>query len=386
MFKTRIHKSESREGAESPFRYYLHDRASAFHFRLAGALVSEAAGELEQCWRTAASTIGGRAFTVDLSSVTSADETGRELLRRWHGDGAQFIARTARARLLAESITGQSLDAVAPATQPFLGWRSLRFAALVCLAVLLLALPVKVWANSAVVATPAATAGPGPKLVLARYAAALEQSKPSRECGSTSVEIEASLPKLGQRGRLQAIRHFTPLQAPQYQVLHIEGDRTVRQQVIARYLSAEAQAEAMPASSVAVSPANYKFHYAGVIGAGPGLTYVFQITPRKKRAGLIQGELWIDAATGIAVRQSGYLVKRPSVFLRRVVVVKDTDIRDGVPDSRITHLDIYTRLVGRAELIIRERPFEPDTIEEIASVSNETREVGNDGYACSITE
>ena len=75
------------------------------------------------------------------------------------------------------------------------------------------------------------------------------------------VEIDASLPKLEKEGRLRAIRRLLPLGRPEYQVLEIAGDQTVRQQVIVRYLSAEAQAAAIPASSVAITLANYKFRY-----------------------------------------------------------------------------------------------------------------------------
>ena len=114
----------------------------------------------------------------------------------------------------------------------------------------------------------------------------------------------------------------------------------------------------MPPSAVAVSRANYKFNFVGTVGTAPSVGYVFQITPRKKRLGLIQGELWIDAATGIAIHQAGHLVKRPSVFLRRVNVVQDTDLREGRPHLRITRLDVDTLLVGRAELTITEHPGE----------------------------
>jgi len=105
----------------------------------------------------------------------------------------------------------------------------------------------------------------------------------------------------------------------------------------------------------------------GSIGAGPTLTYVFQISPRKKRVGLMKGELWIDAATGVGVRQAGRLVKQPSVFLRRVDVTQDTDIRDGRPYLRITRLTVETRLVGRAELTITEHPGAPDPTSAPAS-------------------
>ncbi len=159
--------------------------------------------------------------------------------------------------------------------------------------------------------------------------------------------------------------------------MRIEGDRTVKQQVIARYLSAQAQADALPSSAVAISAANYKFRYVGAIGSAESPTYVFQITPRRKRAGLIQGELWIDGASGLAVRKTGRLVKTPSVFVRRIEVVQDIDILDGAPHLRITHLEIDTRLVGRAELTIRERYCGP--------IAGETTQGGlsDDELACS---
>ncbi len=49
-------------------------------------------------------------------------------------------------------------------------------------------------------------------------------------------------------------------------------------------------------------------------------------------------------------------MKRPSVFIRRIEVVRDTKLRDGLPYTRITHVAIETRLVGRAELTITEGP------------------------------
>jgi hypothetical protein len=229
-----------------------------------------------------------------------------------------------------ERITGRSLRRVTPV-------------------VLLSLFPVGVWAGDSL-ETSSATSAPAPKLVLARYTEALQQNSHRLECRKVALEIEASLPKLEQHGRLHAIRQLVAPGRPEYQALRIEGDRTVRQQVIARYLSAEAQAEALPSDSVAVSPANYRFRYKGSIGSAGALAYVFEITPRRKRTGLIQGELWIDSASGLAVRKAGRLVKMPSVFLRRIDVAQDS----------------YTRLVGRAELTIRERVCAPTGDQQIA--------------------
>jgi hypothetical protein len=135
----------------------------------------------------------------------------------------------------------------------------------------------------------------------------------------------------------------------------------VRQQVIARYLTAEVKAASIPTSSVAITPANYKFRYQGSYQSGAVKAYIYRITPRKKREGLIQGDLWIDAETGTAIRQSGYLVKRPSVFVKRVDVRRETHLRDGIADMRITHLTVDTRLVGKGELTINERPCSADS-------------------------
>jgi hypothetical protein len=196
----------------------------------------------------------------------------------------------------------------------------------------------------------------GASLAFARYTAGVEQSSP---WSMETVEIEAALPKMSQTGRLRAIRRLLPFGKPEYQVLEMAGDQTVKQQVIYRYLSAEVRAAAIPASSVAVTAANYKFHYKGTVQTGQGVVYAFTITPRKKREGLIKGELWIDGETGAAVRLSGYLVKSPSIFVKRIDLNRETDLRDGVAQTRVTHLSIDTRLVGRAELIVREQPFTP---------------------------
>src|SRR5207244_11392216 len=114
---------------------------------------------------------------------------------------------------------------------------------------------------------------------------------------------------------------------------------------------------AIPASSVAITLANYKFRYKGAVKTGGTIAYGFLITPRKKREGLIKGELWLDGETGAVVRQSGYLVKKPSIFVKRVDVTRETAFRVGIAEMRITHLSVYTRLVGRDQLIIYDIPY-----------------------------
>src|SRR5258708_256823 len=99
------------------FRYYMHDGSGAFSFELAGTLSDSAARELEQARRTASSTMAGRALIVDLSYVTHIDALGRAMLRRWHEDEAQLVAKQPEARAIVASITGKTPELVAQAAQ-----------------------------------------------------------------------------------------------------------------------------------------------------------------------------------------------------------------------------------------------------------------------------
>jgi hypothetical protein len=197
-----------------------------------------------------------------------------------------------------------------------------------------------------------------PALAFGRYLASIEERNPFTESGPVEVEIEASLPGLAKQGSIRAVRQTGASERSEYSEIRFDGDSTVKHEVIGRYLTAEEQAEGLPYSSVAVTPANYKFRHAGSVETNGTSAYVFQIAPKKKRAGLIQGQIWIDSATGIAVHHAGRLVKRPSVFIRRIEVARDKKLQDGLPSTRVTHVVIDARLVGRAELTITERPLQ----------------------------
>jgi len=195
----------------------------------------------------------------------------------------------------------------------------------------------------------------------ASAAAVLQRFMGSRgEAGGWPVEtiqIEASLPRLKKTGRLRAIRRVFPIGQPDYKVLEIAGDATVKNQVIVRYISADEKATELAPSSVALTPANYKIHYAGTVWLGNRLTYAFRVIPRKKREGLINGVLWLDGETGVVVREFGYLAKSPSVFVKRINLTRENELKNGTIATRITHVSVETRLIGRAQLVIVERPY-----------------------------
>jgi hypothetical protein len=203
-----------------------------------------------------------------------------------------------------------------------------------------------------------------PALAFGKYLASLQERNLFTESGRVSMEIDASLPGLAKEGRMFAVRHTNDSERSEYSDVRLDGDSTVKHEVIARYLAA-AGASRLPYSSVAVTPANYKFRYAGSVETKGTAVYIFQITPKTKRTGLIRGQIWIDSTTGIAVHQVGRFVKQPSVFIRRIEVSRDVNLREGLPCVRVTNVAIYTRLMGRAELKITEQPL-PETDSEVA--------------------
>ncbi len=199
---------------------------------------------------------------------------------------------------------------------------------------------------------------PAPEAVVDTYAAISREQGERLRGASMEVEIEANLPQLQKHGRLQALRRISRLGRITYEAIRFEGDKTVKSNIIARYLAAEAEAQSGDESLLAVTPANYKFKYKGHSGEGENQIYIFQLTPRQKRVGLFKGELWIDAATCLPVRESGRLVKSPSIFLKRVEFVREYYIRGGVAVPLQIASTVETRLVGRAEVTVHFRNVE----------------------------
>jgi hypothetical protein len=190
------------------------------------------------------------------------------------------------------------------------------------------------------------------------YCAAAREQKV--QGASMEVEIEGTLPNLKKTGRLHALRRISTLGRITYQVLGFEGDNTVKKEVIARYLTAEMESQRYRAPAAAVTPENYKFSYKGLTQLDGREVHLFQVTPRKKRQGLFKGEIWIDAATYLRVQESGYLVKSPSILLKRVAFTRKYEIRDGVSVPRHMESVVDTRLVGKAELTIDYSNYAPE--------------------------
>jgi hypothetical protein len=191
-----------------------------------------------------------------------------------------------------------------------------------------------------------------PDSIVDHFLAATRSQQQVAKGASMEVDMSASLPKLKKEGRLHAFRRISSLGRITYDILKFDGDNTVKRQVIARYMEAEAEAQREPSPDMAITPENYKFKYKGLIEQAGNTAHIFEVTPRKKRQGLFKGDLWIDAKTFLRVQESGYLVKNPSVFLKKIAFVRKYEIHDGISVPRQVQSVVDTRLVGKAELTI----------------------------------
>jgi len=194
-----------------------------------------------------------------------------------------------------------------------------------------------------------------PNELVSRYLDASRAQQEVLRGVQMEVDIDAKIPKLEKQGRFRALRRISRLGRITYKALGFSGDSTVKNEVIARYLSAES--DARDSGAIGITRANYKFKYKGWFDREGRHVAVLQVTPRKKIVGLFKGELWVDAATGMPFRESGRFVKNPSVFLKKVEFVRDYEIRDGVAFPKHIESTVDTRLIGRAELSINYSNF-----------------------------
>ena len=187
--------------------------------------------------------------------------------------------------------------------------------------------------------------------ILDRYFNASQVQQASMRGLKMDVDIDAQLPKLKKQGRLHALRNVSQVGRVTYRALGFSGDTSVKKDVIARYLTAEVQAQGN-GQDLSITPANYKFKYKGLQNRNGQDIYVFNVSPRKKEVGLFKGEIWLDKATCMPVREAGRFVKNPSIFFKKTEFVRTYRMQNGISVPK--HIDsvVQTRIVGPVELSI----------------------------------
>lgn len=73
---------------------YIHDEAAQLRLRVTGDLDEQAAQELASCWTTASSVVGERKIVMDLTGLSSIQETGQRLLEALHRAQVEFVGKS----------------------------------------------------------------------------------------------------------------------------------------------------------------------------------------------------------------------------------------------------------------------------------------------------
>lgn len=207
--------------------------------------------------------------------------------------------------------------------------------------------------------------------ILNRYFDATRRQSEALRGMTMEVDIDAELPRLKKQGKLHALRNISKFGKVTYHMLGFSGDNTVKKDVIARYLTAEVQAQGSQ-QDLGIDAHNYKFKYKGLQSPDGRQVYVFHLTPRHRRVGLFKGELWLDPDTCMPVREAGRFVKSPSVFFKKMEFVREYAINDGVAVPRHIESIVDTRIVGPVQLSINfANPAKTSDAEESAASGDE---------------
>ena len=198
-----------------------------------------------------------------------------------------------------------------------------------------------------------------PEMALQTYQArAAQQATGIASYTATSV-IHAELPETKQQGEYEVKRQFSAPKSLLFTALHFTGDTFVKANVITRLLQAEVEhVQKDDSSTMAFTEANYKFSYKGMQGIDGRTLHVFQLKPRRRRVGLLKGNMFLDARTGSRVHLEGVPSKSPSVFLSKIRVSQD--FADFGPFTLPVHLhsEAKASIVGRTIVDIYQRDYQ----------------------------
>ena len=184
--------------------------------------------------------------------------------------------------------------------------------------------------------------------IIDRYLNATESNKPSGI--QMDAQIDAELPKLRKKGRLEALRMVSKLGKITWDHLHFSGDDTIKKEVIARFVQAEQ--EQTDTRKMAITRENYRFKYKGLENRGGQRVYVYHLTPKKKLADLFKGELWLDADSYLPVHEAGTFIKTRSIFLKKVQFARDYEMVNGYSVPKHVESQAETRFWGPAQVTI----------------------------------
>jgi hypothetical protein len=172
-----------------------------------------------------------------------------------------------------------------------------------------------------------------------------------------AVEIDASLPDLKKQGSMSGLKVVSRGGQTMYHALCFRGDKFVETAVIARFLANDTKPPSRE-SAIDVTRENYSLSYDRTSAYNELTAYVFRLEPKRKRVGLLRGELWLDANSAAPLRLWGDFVKSPSIFVRSFRFVQDYQRIGHSSQPLRLLLTVETRIAGKAQMAIWLHPID----------------------------
>jgi hypothetical protein len=167
---------------------------------------------------------------------------------------------------------------------------------------------------------------------------------PSQYRATRHLEAQGS----GQRGWLDVATEFTPGSGMRYTITAQGGSGLIRSRILRSLLDEEQELIAKGAAdTVAIAHANYEFGMEGA--SADGLQRV-TLKPRRKERALIAGTMFLMPADGELVRVEGRLAKSPSLWMKRVEVIRSYARINGILVPTALDSIAHMRLLGRSSM------------------------------------
>jgi hypothetical protein len=99
-----------------------------------------------------------------------------------------------------------------------------------------------------------------------------------------------------------------------------------------------------------ISRENYRFKLVQDDSSGACRCFILQLLPMRKSEGLLNGRIWVDASDYAIRHLDGYLVARPSFWVRSVHVVRDYAKLGPFWMPTLTHTENQVLLFGRTDV------------------------------------
>jgi hypothetical protein len=190
-----------------------------------------------------------------------------------------------------------------------------------------------------------------PDEALDRYLTRSRDGQPGCSDSVFSIQIDASLPKLDKQSSMTGFKLVSRTGRIVYRGLRFTGDNLVKTALIERFLANDAKPPERDAGA-GITRQNYSFTYETPSDYNGLMAYVFRLKPKRKRVGLLKGELWLEASTAAPLRLWGDFVKSPSFFIRSFRLVQDYQRIDQCSQPLRLLVTVQTRTAGEADIAV----------------------------------